>query len=407
MKNVRRLIIVLVAVGIVFAIYRALQPQPIRVDLAEVTRGPMRVTVDEDGKTRIKERYVVSAPLAGRLLRIDIDPGDAVFANQTRLATIEPSDPQLLNPRELAAAEAREKAAEAALRRADPVVKQAHAELDFAEAELARQEKLRRVSSASDTELELAKRAYRVASEAYRSATFAADIARFELEQAKAALMPARSAASEGQDAVTPDWRFEIPAPIDGRVLRVFQESAAVVLPGTPLLEVGDPNDLELEIDVLSSDAVQIETNDQVVIEHWGGEKPLHGSVRLVEPSAYTKISALGVEEQRVNVIIDLLDEVDERRSLGDGFRVEVRIVVWEREDVLRVPASALFREGDDWLVFVARDGKAVRQPLQLGRRNGLEGEVLQGLEAADLVIVHPSDTVADGVDIVPRPSGP
>ena len=223
----------------------------------------------------------------------------------------------------------------------------------------------------------------------------------------KAALMPARSAASEGQDTVTPDWRFEIPAPIDGRVLRVFQESAAVVLPGTPLLEVGDPNDLELEIDVLSSDAVQIETNDQVVIEHWGGEKPLHGSVRLVEPSANTKISALGVEEQRVNVIIDLLDEVDERRSLGDGFRVEVRIVVWEREDVLRVPASALFREGDDWLVFVARDGKAVRQPLQLGRRNGLEGEVLQGLEAADLVIVHPSDTVADGVDIVPRPSGP
>lgn len=401
MKNVRRFIGLLIVIGIAVAIYQAMQPQPVKVDVAEVSRGALRVTVDEDGKTRIKERYVISAPLAGRLLRIDIDPGDVVDAGKTSVATIEPSDPQLLNPRELAAAEAREKASEAALKRAEPAVESARAELNFAESELARQRKLRSSNAASMAALEDADRIYRTSAQAFRAATFAADIARFELEQAHAALMPARAAT--GAKETQADWRFEITSPIDGRVLRVFQESSAVVAAGMSLLEVGDPTDLELEIDVLSSDAVRIEPGDEVIIEHWGGERPLRGSVRLVEPSAFTKISALGVEEQRVNAIIDLLEPVKERPTLGDGFRVEVRIVVWEANDVLRVPTSALFRDGEDWLVFVKQGDLASRRVVELGHRNTLMAEVISGLNEKETVIVHPSDKIADGVEIVRR----
>lgn len=400
MKLVRRLILLFVAVGVCAAIYVAMQPQPIKVDVAKVSRGPLQVTVDEDGKTRIKERYIVSAPLSGRLLRIDIDPGDEVKAGKTRIATIEPTDPQLLNPRELAAAEAREKAADAALKRADPGVEAARADLSFAEADLGRKRELRRTQSVSEAVIQEAERAYRSSSEAFRAATFAADIARFELEQARAALLPSRRSEDGAEDA---DWRFTIDSPIDGRVLRVFQESAAVVTSGTSLLEVGDPTDLELEIDVLSSDAVQIRPGHEVIIEHWGGDAPLRGSVRLVEPSAFTKISALGVEEQRVNVIVDLLDAVEDRKTLGDGFRVEVRIVVWTDDDVLRVPASALFREGDDWLVFCIRAGVTEKRVVKLGRRNEENAEVLDGLDEEDLVIVHPSDVIADGSEVVPR----
>ena len=400
MKLVRRLILGGVAVAICFAIYIAMQPQPTKVDISNVTRGPLQVTVNEDGKTRIKERYIVSAPLAGRLLRIDIDPGDEVKAGKTRIATIEPSDPQLLNPRELAAAEAREKAAEAALKRADPGVEAARANLTFTESDLARKRALHKTQSVSDIVIQEAERAYRSASEAFRAATFAADIARFELEQANAALLPSRRLKGDDKDA---DWRFTIDSPIDGRVLRVFQESAAVVTPGTSLLEVGDPTDLELEIDVLSSDAVQIRPGHDVIIEHWGGEKPLRGTVRLVEPSAFTKISALGVEEQRVNVIVNLLDTVEARETLGDGFRVEVGIVVWASEDVLRVPASALFREGDDWLVFCVQEGLAEKRTVELGHRNETMAEVLTGLTEEDIVIVHPSDVIRDGLQVIPR----
>lgn len=398
MKNVRRLLLLLVAVGIAVAIFVAMQPQPIKADFATVDRGDIQVTVNEDGKTRIKERYVISAPLAGRLLRVDIDPGDLVEANETKLATIEPTDPQLLNPRELASAEARERASEAALKQADPAVETARADLSFAESDLARKRKLKEANTTSAAALQEAERAYRKASEAFRSATFSADIARFELEQARAALMPARK---QGENAA--DWRFEIDSPISGKVLRVFQESSAVVAPGAPLLEVGDPTDLELEIDVLSSDAVKIEPGQRVTIEHWGGEKSLHGSVRLVEPSAFTKISALGVEEQRVNAIIDLLNPVEERETLGDAFRVEVGIIVWEGSDLLRVPVNALFREDDAWMVFVVRAGVAVKQKLDLGHRNVEFAEVMSGLEEDDTVIAHPGDDISDGTNVVAR----
>ena len=397
MKWIRRVIVLGIAVGIAFEIFQAMQTPPIRVDTGTVTRGPLRVTVDEDGKTRIKERYVVSAPLAGRLLRIGINPGDRVAAGETIVATIEPSDPQLLNPRELATAEAREKAAEAALKRAGPAMEMAKAELTFAESELARQRELVKTNAASTSSLQKAERAYRTSSESYRSATFSEEIARFELEQAHAALLPSRTAGSE---ASASSARFEISSPINGRVLRVFRESASVVTPGLELLEVGDPTDLELEIDILSSDAVQVRPGQDVVIEHWGGDKPLAGVVHLVEPSAFTKVSALGVEEQRVNTIIDITNPVEERETLGDGFRVEVKIIVWSSDNVLRVPTSALFKDADDWYVFLVRNGKAIKTKIELGHRNVNDAELLEGIDEGSDVILHPSDQIADGTEV-------
>ena len=398
MKTVRRLLLILLAIAIGSAIFLAMQPQPVKVDLTEIGRGTLRVTVDEDGKTRIKERYVISAPLAGRLLRIDSDPGDIVQAKKTQIATIEPSDPQLLNPRELKSAEAREKAAEASLKRAGPVVDSAKADLQFAEAELARLRKLIKANAVSDSQLQAAERAYRTSAQAYRAATFSEDIARFELEQARTALVPSRQAGDNAED-----WRFQIESPISGKVLRVFQESSAVITPGAPLLEVGDPTALELEIDVLSSDAVKILPGQRVIIQHWGGDKDLTGVVRLVEPSAFTKISALGVEEQRVNAIIDIENGVAERSTLGDGFRVEVRIVVWEASELLLVPMSCLFREGNDWLVFVIDDGRAAKQTVQIGHRNAEYAEVIEGLSEKQVVIMHPGDNVTEGTSVVSR----
>ena len=397
MKWIRRVIMLAIAAGIGFGIYQAMQTPPIRVDAETIGRGAVVVTIDEDGKTRIKEKYVISAPLAGRLLRIGIDPGDEVVADETIVATIEPSDPQLLNPRELAMAEAREKAAEAALGRAEPTLEIAKAELTYAETELARQRELVRSKATSTSDLQQAEKGYRTAAESYRSATFAQEIAQYELEQARAALLPART---EGSESAASSARFTITSPISGRVLRVFRQSTAVVTPGLDLLEVGDPTDLELEIDILSSDAVQVRPGQRVSIEHWGGERSLQGIVRLVEPSAFTKISALGVEEQRVNAIIDITNPVEERETLGDGFRVEVRIIVWSANDVLRVPTSALFRVDEEWFVFVVREGAASKQQIQIGHRNVQVAEVLKGLREGDQVIVHPSDQIADGTAV-------
>ncbi len=413
MKNiVRKLLLLLLAVAVIGAIGYGLMPQPVDVDLAQAERGAIRVTVDQDGKTRIRERYVVSAPLAGRLLRIEMNPGDQVQAGNTLLATIEPRDPDLLDDRAIAQAEARVKAAEAAVQKMEPMLEEARVAQEFTESELKRARDVRRKNpqAISNTELDSKLLAYRTRSALMRSARHAEEIARFELDQAKAALI--RSLPEEdnpeqnterGKNTNGNDRNFTIRAPINGRVLRVFQESSAVVVAGTPLLELGDPSDLEVEIDVLSRDAVKISVGAPVMLEHWGGDQPLHAQVRLVEPSAFTKISTLGVEEQRVNVIVDLVDPPETRQSLGDGFRVEARIVIAEAEDVLKIPTSALFRVGDDWAVFRVQSGIARQQVVQLGLQNGLAAEVLEGLAEGDRVVVHPGDNVDGGTAVKPR----
>jgi HlyD family secretion protein len=399
-RLLRHILVAVVGLVILAAIVWAFLPTPVPVDLAEVTRGEMLVTVDEDGQTRIKERYVVSAPLAGRLRRIDLDPGDVVEAQSSVVAVIDPTDPHLLDARQLAAAEARVRAAEAGLLRAGATLEQLNARAQFTEDELERIQNAYGKGAATRQELETRMLLHRQASEGHRAAQFAEEIARFELEQARSALLRTKPPES-GDKAGSP---FEIQAPISGRVLRVFQESVAVLAPGTPLLEIGDPRDLELVIDVLSVDAVQVLPGAPIIVEHWGGAQPLEAAVRLVEPSAFTKISALGVEEQRVNVIADFVSPYEERATLGDGYRIEAAIVLWQAPDVIQVPASALFRISGHWAVFVVEDGYARTRLIEIGRRNGLRAEVREGLEPGELVITHPSDAVADGIRVAARP---
>lgn len=409
----RRLITIAFVGGVIGAIVYGLKPTAVEVDLATVTQGAIRVTVDQDGKTRIREKYVVSAPLAGRLLRIELEPGDEVTAGKTLLASIEPRDPELLDARTIAQAEARVKAAEKAVQKMEPILEEVAASQEFAESELKRlrdaQAKSPKSVSASEVDSKLL--AYRTRTALLRTTRHNREIAEFELDQARAALIRSRPQTDKSATNATDDegstdgngWNFIIRAPIDGRVLRVFQESSAVVNSGTSLLELGDPTDLEVEIDVLSRDAVKIEAGAAVLLEHWGGEKTLQGRVRLVEPSAFTKISTLGVEEQRVNAIVDLVDPPQDRTALGDGFRVEARIIVDEATDVLKIPTSALFRVGEKWAAFRVVDGVAHETIVTLGMQNGLEAEVVDGLSASDHVVVHPGDDVAEGVAVTAR----
>lgn len=370
----------------------ALWPAPVAVELAYVGRGSIRVTVDEDGRTRIRERYVVSAPLAGRLVRVRLKEGDEVVANETVVAAIDPADPGLLDPRARAEATARVNAADAGVLHAEAALTRAAAALELAQSELRSLREAGEGGAATALELERLAAAASMRRQDVRAAEFAREIARFELELARAALL------RSGPDSES--WRFEIRAPASGRVLRVFQESAAVINPGAPLVEIGDPSDLELVVDVLSNDGVAIRAGAPVLLEHWGGGETLHGRVRLVEPAAFTKFSALGVEEQRVNVIIDFLDPPERRAGLGDGFRVEARIVVWEGDDVLRVPTGALFRHSQSWSVFVVDSGRVRVRDVQLGRRNPDLAQVLSGLNEGEAVVVYPSDRVREGARV-------
>ncbi len=396
----KRFPLMLLAVLVLGALlYVAFRPQPVDVDLAAVTRGELRVTVDEDGKTRIRERYIVSSPLAGRLLRIEMKPGDMVLRGDSLLATMQPRDPELLDARELASSEARVKAQEAALQRAQPVLESARVALEFAESELGRAREIARKKGISDQELDRAESNYRLRSEEFRAAKFSERITEFELELARAALLRTNP-ENEGKEN---NHQFEIHSPINGRVLRVLQESATVVTAGAQLLELGDPSDLEIEVDVLSSDAVKIQPGARVLLEQWGGDQPLEGVVRLVEPSAFTKVSALGVEEQRVNIIVDFVDPPDMRETLGDGFRVEARIVIWEAADVLKIPMSALFRIDEQWAVFVVKGDRARIRRVVIGQQNGLEAQVLTGLEFSEQAVLHPSDKLGDGSKVAAR----
>lgn len=394
--------LLLIALGIVFVgvIVNALRPRAVDVDVAPVARGPLQVSVNEDGKTRIKDRYIVSAPLSGRVLRVELHPGDPVEAGKTLLTSVEPTDPALLDPRTRAEAEARMKAADAARQRAIPVLERARAAEELARTELARARQLAASGAMSHQELDNAELKERSAAEEHKAAQFALQISEFELEQSKAVLVQVRPPSENGATG----GRFEIRSPVNGRVLRVFQESSTIVAPGARLMEIGDPANLEIEIDVLSTDAVKIQPGARILLEHWGGDAPLHARVRLVEPSAFMKVSALGVEEQRVNVIADFTDPPAMWRTLGDGFRVEARIIVSEGASVLQIPVGALFRRGNDWAVFVADGGKAELRTVKIGRRNDQQAEVIEGLKEKDTIVVHPGDKVRDGVAIKPRP---
>jgi HlyD family secretion protein len=405
----KRLMWFSIAAGLLGLIGYAFVPEPPVVDVARVTRGPIVVSINEDGKTRIKDRYVVSAPLTGRLLRIKLKAGDPVIAGQTVVATLEPAPPELLDPRALAQAEARVRAAEATLKKTGASLAAARAALENAESEHGRARRLFANKNYTQQDLDSAALLERTKSEEFRAARFAEEIARFELELAQAALIRSlppneqMQAAQSTPDAHGTPWQLDIRSPITGRVLKVLQESAGVMTAGAALIELGNPNDLEAVVDVISTDAVKIRPGDKVIFEHWGGPHPLEGRVRLIEPAAFTKISALGVEEQRVNVIADFVGSPGERAALGDAYRVEARIVTWERTDVLRVPTGALFRHGNDWAVLALSEGRALMQPVQIGHQNALEAEVLKGLEENAQVVVHPNDKIRTGMQVAVR----
>ena len=400
----RRIVIITGLLSCAGLVWFLLQPKPVAVDFAEVTRGDMMQTVKDDGRTRIRERYIISAPLSGRLVRVDLDPGDIVTADETQVAVIQPTDPALLDPRALAEAQARVQTAEARIAQLNPRLKLAQEKLNLSETELGRIQELSEKNAAGQSDLDSAKLSFAVARAEYSDAMYAQQIAEFELRLAQAALIHtsdtngAADDTTEKPEVATKDREFQlsIRSPITGRVLRVFQESATIVTAGAPLLEVGDPADLEVEVDVLSSDAVRIRPGATVFLEQWGGARPLSAKVRLIEPSAFTKISALGIEEQRVNVIIDL-DPADELPALGDGYRVDAGIVTWEGHDVLKVPAGALFRSGNEWAVFRNVRNRAVTTLLKLGHRNDDEAEVLDGLSSGDQVVLHPGDQLQEG----------
>lgn len=397
-KWTKRIVIALVCLALAALVAYVFRPQPVQVDIAEVTRGPLQVTVDEDGQTRIRERYVVSAPLAGRLLRIDLDPGDNAETGQL-LAVIEPRDPDLLDARAHAESQARVESAKAAVEQAEANFNGAAATLKLAQQDAAKRDELYKSGATTKKERDDAELLEQVRTQEHTASRFAVQVARFQFQLAEAALT--HTASGTGQPR--PTTRLQIHAPCAGRVLRVFQKSEGFISPGTPLLEFGDPTDLEAVVDVLSTDAVAVKPGDEVVIDHWGGEHPLRGRVRVIEPSAFTKVSSLGVEEQRVNVIIDFVEPPQSRPGLGDGYRIETAIVTWKGDDIVKVPTSALFRSNEQWAVFKIVDGKVAKATVTLGRRNGREAQILEGLAAGEQVVAHPSDEVHEGIAVEQR----
>jgi HlyD family secretion protein len=362
-------------------------PAPTRVELSTVERGDLVLEIVEDGRVEVIDRYVVSAPLTGNLARSTLRPGDPVEPGKTVVQLL-PAEAPLLDARTRAEAAARSSAAADARTMAKANLEAAEVARSQA---LRERDRLRRMGTGvAGVEVERAAVELRLREEQSTSARFAVEVAQHEAELARAVLGRTR-----GRDA---DEVFAVAAPAGGQVLRVFQESAGVVAAGTPLLEVGDPRLAEVVVDVLSVDAVRIRPDASVRIEGWGGPEALRARVRSVEPAAFTRVSALGVEEQRVNVVVAL--DAPAPPTLGDGYRVEARIEIDRRDGALVVPEAAVFRRGTETMVFAFDDGRARLVPVTLGLRNGTEAEVVDGLAEGDRVVIHPSDAVDEGVRV-------
>ncbi len=376
-----------------FFVY-AFLPQPVPVDLAELERGELRLTVRDQGYTRVRDIFVVAAPVSGRLLRIEKLPGDPVVEGQTLLAELLPSDSAILDSRSRQQAQAALRSAEAALSLSLAQYRRAQAELKYAQDELRRAREMARSNTLSRADLERAELNLTTARAVLDSADATRQIREAEREKARA-LLEAPGTAQTGQKPEV----LRLLAPISGQVLRRLQESENVVQAGTPLLELGDPAQMEIVVDLLSRDAVQIETGAPVLISAWGGAD-LQGRVRRVEPSGFTKISALGIEEQRVNAIIDIIDPRARWSKLGHAYRVDVAITLWQGQEVLQAPTGALFRHDGQWAVFRLAGERARLTPVRIGHSNGQQAEILQGLSDGDQVILHPSERITDDVAV-------
>lgn len=387
----RNLVLALMGAAFLGVIVYGFLPKPRPVDGARASIGPLQVTVQEEGKTRVIDHYVISAPVAGYLPRITFKVGDRVEPAQT-LVQLEPLRPATLDLRSRAAAQARVEAARAALLASEAQARASQAEAEQAQVEFQRLNELGKLQSVAENERDQARANADAKAALQRSAQFAVEVSRHELEVARTALKYAGSSE-------LPAERLAVTTPVAGRVLKLYQESEGVVNAGQPLLEVGNPAQLEVVVEVLSADAVRLAPGMRVVFERWGGE-PLEGRVRLVEPVGFTKISALGVEEQRVQVLADFTSPPTQWQPLGDGYRVDARFILWEEAKVLQIPASALFRHDDGWAVFVIEEGKARRRSVQPGRRSGLAAQIVSGLAEGETVITHPDEKIEDGVAV-------
>ncbi len=380
-----------------FLVYGFL-PKSMEVDVAVASRKGLEITVDDDGETRVRERYIVTNPVSGNMLRVELHPGDRVEKDTVALLRIQPVDPNLLDAKTRAESEARVEAAEAALQRAMEVQGSVKESLELAQHEYERAEELINSNSIARADFDQWEHRYFIAQREVRAANSLQAVAVHELAMAKAAFLTTQDVPESDRKAMN------VFSPIDGVVLRVIREDAGFVPAGSPILEIGNPEEMELKVDVLSTYATKIKPGNPVLIERWGGVNTLAGVVRLVEPSAFLKISALGVEEKRVNVIIDFKTPWAERQSLGDGFRVEAKIVVEKSSgDTVVIPNGAIFREGDKRFTYRAVNSVARKTPIQIGLAGSRETEVLEGIATDDVIIVYPSDKIRDGTQITHR----
>jgi HlyD family secretion protein len=397
MQKRRWILLVILLAAIVLAIGYAFLSKPVAVEVARVSRGKLVVTVREEGKTRVVDRFTVSSPVAGIARRVTLEVGDRVARGQP-LVDIDPAPPPFLDLRRKESAEAKVRAAQASLEAAKEQERVAAAKEEYARSTFERTAKLHGSGFESRDALEAAETGARQARSELGSSTFAVSVARSELEAARAELLSvAAKPAQKTRERVT------VRSPVEGSVLSIQHKSEGAVREGEPLIAIGDPRTLEVEVDVLSTDAVRIRPGSRVLFTRWGGDPALEGKVREVEPAGFTKVSALGVEEQRVLVIADIVSPREAWARLGDGYRLEADFVLWEGEGILQVPAAALFRHGDGWAVFAADGGRARLRPVQAGQRSGQGAQILSGLAEGAVVIVHPSDQVRDGVRIRAR----
>ena len=387
-----KLAAIILVSAILALVFSSLLTKPMTVETDLVTRGALAVTVVEEGRTRIRNRYVVSANIAGFLQRVPVRAGDPVVAGQTLLATVRAASASFLDPRARAQAEAAVQSANAVCLQRNEQVNSAGAELDLGQRELARARRLKETGAIAVQALELAMNRVEVLEDQLASAKFALKVAGYELEQAKAALVHVED------ERVDAGRLIEIRSPVTGCVLNVFEESARVVAADTPIMEVGNPKDLEVEVELLSTDAVNVKRGADVSIVRWGGDVPLRGNVVLVEPGAFLKVSALGIEEQRVKVRVNLVDLPES--VLGDRYRVEARITTWSNEDVLRIPSAALFRRGKDWMTFTVEKNRAKLTRVSMDHNNGNLAEVKNGLGEGQRVILYPADAIEDGASV-------
>jgi HlyD family secretion protein len=381
----RRAVLGAGALGVTILIVWAVRPSPQPVEAIAASRGPLRVTIDEEGRTRVRDRYLLVAPAAGRVERIALEEGAKLRRGDTVVRLFAAP----LDPRGRQEAAARLQAAEDVQRAAQAAVEQARAARDQARRERARAESLFARNLVAAEQRERAALADTTAVRQFEAANFRAQAAAHDVDQARAAL-----SSGDGHEVLL------LVSPVRGQVLRIPEKSERVVAAGEPLVEIGDPSRLEVVVDLLSEDAVKVEPGDLMIVEAWGGDRPLEAHVRLVEPAGFTKVSALGVEEQRVNVIADL-DETPPR--LGDGYRVEAKVVLWQGAEVLKIPTSAVIQEGAAARVFLVQNGRARLREIQVGHRNAFEAEVTSGLSAGDRVIPHPTDKLSDGVRVTVR----